>query len=60
MAVLIPKLTPEQVGAAIVRGVKRNKKLIVIPFMMKIVYLQHALFPGIFQWLMTKSGYKRK
>ena len=60
MAVLIPKLTPEQVGTAIVCGVERNKKLIVIPFMMKIVYLQHALFPGIFQWLMTKSGYKRK
>jgi short-subunit dehydrogenase len=60
MAVLIPKLTPEQVGAAVVCGVERNKKLIVIPFMMKIVYIQHALFPGIFQWLMTKSGYKRK
>jgi len=59
MAVLIPKLTPEQVGAAVVCGVERNKELIVIPFMMKIVYLQHALFPGIFQWLMTKSGYKR-
>jgi short-subunit dehydrogenase len=60
MAVLIPKLTPEQVGAAVVCGVEHNKKLIVIPFMMKIVYIQHALFPGIFQWLMTKSGYKRK
>ena len=33
MAVLIPKLTPEQVGAAVVCGVERNKKLIVIPFM---------------------------
>lgn len=60
MGNLVPVLTTEQVGEAIVSGVKKNKKLVVIPFMMKSTYWQHAIFPGVVQWLMTKTGYKRK
>jgi uncharacterized protein len=52
---LVPPLAPEQVGQAIVKGVERNKRLIVIPFMMKLTYL----FPRVIQWLMTKTGYHR-
>ncbi|HKF93652.1 MAG TPA: SDR family oxidoreductase [Gammaproteobacteria bacterium] len=59
MGKLVPPLTPEQVGQAIVKGVERNKRLIVIPFMMKLTYWQHALFPRVVQWLMTKTGYHR-
>jgi len=59
MGRLIPELTPEQVAQAIVRGVEHNKRHIVIPFMMRMTYLQHALAPGVVQWLMTKTGYKR-
>ncbi len=55
---LVPELTPEQVGNAIVKGVQHNKRLIVIPFMMKLTYWQHAVFPGVVQWLMTKTGYR--
>ena len=59
MGKLIPTLTPEKVAAAIVKGVERNKRLIVVPFMMKMTYWQHAVFPGIVQWLMTITGYQR-
>ena len=55
---LVPELTLEQVGNAIVKGVQHNKRLIVIPFMMKLTYWQHAVFPGVVQWLMTKTGYR--
>jgi uncharacterized protein len=55
----IPEVTPEQAANAIVRGVERNKRLIVIPFMMKLTYWLHAVFPGVVQWLMTKTGYRR-
>ncbi len=58
IAKLIPVLKPEQVADAIVAGVRRNKRLIVIPFMMKAIYLQHALFPAAVQWLMTVTGYR--
>lgn len=38
ISALIPVLTPEQVGKAIVKGVECNKRLIVIPLMMKTIY----------------------
>ncbi len=59
MGKLIPDLEPEEVGEAVVKGVIKNKKLVVIPFMMKITYLQHRFFPEVVQWLMTKTGYRR-
>ena len=59
MGLLVPTLTPEQVGEAIVRGVKRNKRLVVIPFMMRLTYWQHAVVPWLVQWLMTLTGYRR-
>lgn len=57
---MIPVLTVEHVGQAIVQGVRKNKRLIVIPFMMKLIYLQHFFFPWVVQWLMTTTGYRRK
>jgi short-subunit dehydrogenase len=59
MGLLVPALTPEQVGAAIVKGVERNKRLVVIPFMMQLTYWQHAVVPWLVQWLMTVTGYRR-
>lgn len=59
IANLIPVLTTEQVGNAIVNGIRKEKKLIVIPFMMKVIYWQHALFPWAVRWLMTVTGYRR-
>ncbi len=60
IAIIIPKLSVEEVGEAVVRGVEHNKKLIIVPFMTKLIYWQHALFPWLVQWLLTKTGYKRK
>jgi short-subunit dehydrogenase len=58
IAKLIPVLKPEQVGKAVVAGVRGNRRLIVIPLMMKVIYVQHALFPWVVQWLMTTTGYR--
>lgn len=60
IAVIIPKLNVEDVGAAVVKGVERNKKLVIIPLMTKMIYWQHVFFPWLVQWLLTKTGYKRK
>jgi short-subunit dehydrogenase len=59
MGKLVPELTPEAAGRAIVRGIEREQKLVVAPFMMKLTYWQHAVFPGVVQWLMTRTGYRR-
>lgn len=60
IAKMIPNLTPEQVGVAVTKGIRRNKNLIVIPFMMKAIYFQHFFFPWVVQWLMTVTGYRPK
>ncbi|MGH7754493.1 MAG: SDR family NAD(P)-dependent oxidoreductase [Gemmatimonadales bacterium] len=59
MGKLVPELTPEAVAEAIVRGIEREQRLVVVPFMMKLTYWQHAVFPGVVQWLMTRTGYAR-
>jgi short-subunit dehydrogenase len=59
MGKLIPELTSQAAAKAIVRGIEREQKLVVIPFMMRLTYWQHAVFPGVVQWLMTRTGYTR-
>lgn len=59
MGTLVPTLTVGAAGRAIVRGITREQKLVVVPFMMKLTYWQHAVFPGLVQSLMTRTGYKR-
>jgi len=57
---MIPVLKPEEVGKAVVAGVRANRRLIVTPFMLKLIYVGHALFPWLVQWLMTSTGYRPK
>jgi short-subunit dehydrogenase len=59
MGTLVPELTPEQVASAIIRGIEHNRRYIVIPLMMRMTILQHAVAPGVVQWLMTATGYRR-
>ncbi|MBI5817109.1 MAG: SDR family NAD(P)-dependent oxidoreductase [Candidatus Yonathbacteria bacterium] len=59
-SILVPVLKQEEVAKAIVNGVKHNKKLIVIPLMMKLVYILHFFFPFLTRWLMITTGYHRK
>jgi short-subunit dehydrogenase len=59
IAKMVPDVTPEQVANAIVVAVERNRRHVVIPFMMKMTCWNHALFPWAVQWLMTKTGYHR-
>lgn len=58
IANMIPNLSPEHVAIAIAKGIVKKKPRSVLPFMMKMVYLQHFFFPGIVQWLMTVTGYR--
>lgn len=56
MGKLVPELEPEQAAAALVHGIRHNRKLVVAPFMMRLTYWQHAVAPGAVQWLMTRTG----
>ena len=59
MGNLVPELTPEQVASAIIGGIEHNRHYVVIPFMMRMTILQHAVAPGVVQWLMTATGFRR-
>jgi NADP-dependent 3-hydroxy acid dehydrogenase YdfG len=59
LAQLIPELTPEDVAQSIIRAIERNKRRIVLPFMMRVTCCLHALFPRPVQWLITRTGYHR-
>lgn len=60
MGKLVPTLTPEDAAEAIVRGIERERKSVIVPFMMKLTCWLHSLMPGVVQWLMTRTGYKRQ
>jgi short-subunit dehydrogenase len=56
--ILVPALTEEEVARAVIAGVRNNRRIIVVPTMMKTVYLLHAFVPWLVQWLMTVTGYR--
>jgi hypothetical protein len=43
-----------------VRGIETNRREVVVPLMMRIVFIQHALAPWAVEWLMRKTGYRRR
>jgi short-subunit dehydrogenase len=59
IARLLPLLSPDDAARAIVRGIERNRRLVVAPALLRAVYLQHALFPRLVQWLTIRTGYRR-
>jgi hypothetical protein len=39
-------------------GIRRRKRLIVMQFMLRVIYAQHALFPWLVRWLVDVTGYR--
>ena len=56
---LAPTLTPDQVAAALVRGVERNRRMVVTPFALRLMMLTHWLAPRPVAWLMRRTGWQR-
>ena len=55
---VLPVLMPEQAAAAIIQGIKRDKREVAAPLMLRITLLMAHLFPYVPRWLMTSTGYK--
>jgi short-subunit dehydrogenase len=60
IAIIIPVLSPEKVARALVAGIEGNKREVVVPFMMRLTYWQHALAPWAVNWMMRATGYRRR
>ena len=57
---LLRTLTPEEVGEAVVNGIRRRKRLIVLPFMLRVIYALHAVCPWLVRGLIAVTGHKRR
>ena len=59
IAMMIPVVTADQAARALVKGIRANAREVVTPFMMKMIYIQHALAPRVVEWVMRATGYRR-
>jgi short-subunit dehydrogenase len=53
---MIRVLTPDEAAQAIIDGIKREKKEVVAPFMLRFVFGLNYLFPGTTRRMMTAGG----
>ena len=53
---VIPTLTPEEAAAALVGGVLRDAREVVVPFMLRLFQLLERPFPGPTRWLLRATG----
>jgi uncharacterized protein len=56
---MYPTLEPEEVAAAIVDAIEREKREVILPFLMSQTVFWHKLFPRMVEWLIFKTGHKR-
>jgi short-subunit dehydrogenase len=55
---VIPTLTPEEAAAALVGGVLRDAREVVVPFMLRLFWIFERPFPGLTRWLLRATGVK--
>jgi short-subunit dehydrogenase len=60
IAKLYGKLTPEQVAEAIVRGVQRDKREVIIPPLLKFTIRLHRYCPGVVERLLLRTAVRPK
>ena len=56
----IATLSVEEAAKALLDGVEKEKKMIIVPFMLKVFYLSSRFFPGFTRYLSVNTGYNRK
>lgn len=57
---LIRVLMPEEAAQAIIDGIKRDKRVVASPFMLRCVFALNHFFPAITQRIMTSSGHRAR
>jgi short-subunit dehydrogenase len=60
IARLVPTLTSEQVAEVICRAVERERRELVVPFVLRVVYWGARLMPRLAEWLQWRTGARRK
>jgi mannose-6-phosphate isomerase-like protein (cupin superfamily) len=56
---IYPTLTPEEVASAIVSAVAHDRAEVILPPLLKLTVLAHRLMPGLVEWMVAATGWKR-
>lgn len=56
IAMMIPVLSSQQAADALLKGIKRNKRQVIAPFMLRTIFWQHALVPWVVDFLTRITG----
>lgn len=56
---LYPTLTPEQVAAAIVKAIQKNRREIIIPFSLYLTFQLHRFLPRLVESFVVRTGWQR-
>lgn len=56
---LFGTLAPADVARAIVRAVETERSTVLVPFRFRVAVLLARLFPGVFEWLTWRTGWRR-
>lgn len=60
IAALARTVTPEEVGEAIVAAIRSNRRMLVMPFMMRVFWALFRSLPWAVEALVWGTGWKRK
>jgi short-subunit dehydrogenase len=60
VARLMPTLSPEQVANVIVRAVEKDRREVVTPLGLRLLYATHAVLPRFVEWITACSGWQHR
>jgi short-subunit dehydrogenase len=52
--------TPEKVAAKAIRGIKRNRRMVLVTPLAHLLFTCKRLFPGLLDWLQTRRSRRRR
>ncbi|MEM7038138.1 MAG: SDR family oxidoreductase [Bacteroidota bacterium] len=56
---MVPRLTTEQAGKIIVNAIRRNRREVTKPFMLRVFRFFNWITPGIVRYVVRKTSYQR-
>jgi short-subunit dehydrogenase len=59
LAKTIRALSPEECADVITRLARRPRRQVIYPFMLRLYYWNHTLFPWLTRWLLRRTGARR-
>lgn len=55
---LIPVVTPERVADAVIHGLERDRREVIMPFMLKAFFAANHVFPQLVEWAIVRTGWQ--